>query len=90
MAYQKEMVDARIAVNKKIKTDEWDSIMIFLKVSLDKQIEKEQKKLKKNKEKRKVVAPFVKTRNVITENIMDSEKQQILEYGLNKMIIIIE
>ena len=90
VAYQKEMVDARIAVNKKIKADEWDSIMVFSKTSLDKQIKKDQKKLEKNKEKGKVVAPFVKTRKVISENVPDSEKQQILKSGLDKMISSIE
>ena len=90
VAYQKEMVDERLAVNKKIKADEWDSIMVFSKISLDKQIEKEQKKLEKNKEKGKEFAPFVKTRKAITENVLDSEKQQALKSGLDKMISSIE
>ena len=90
VAYQKEMVDERLAVIKKIKADEWDSIMVFSKTSLKKQIEKEQKKVEKNKDKGKVIAPFVKTRKAITENVPDSEKQQILKSGLDKMISSIE
>jgi len=90
VAYQKEIVDSRIAVNKKIKADEWDSIMVFSKTSLDKQIEKDQKKLEKNKDKGKDITPFVKTRKAITDNVLDSEKQQILKSGLDKMISSIE
>ncbi len=90
VAYQKEMVDDRLAVIKNIKADEWDSIMVFSKASLDKQIEKEQKKLEKNKEKGKGLTPFVKTRKAITKNVPDSEKQQILKSGLDKMISSIE
>ena len=90
VAYQKEMVDDRLAVIKKIKADEWDSIMVFSKNSLDKQIEKKQKKLEKNKEKGKEVATFVKTRKAIIENVLDSEKQQILKSGLDKLISSIE
>lgn len=84
VAYQKEMVDERLVVIKKIKADEWDSIMLFSKISLEKQIEKKQKKLEKNNGKN--IAPFVKTRKAITEYIIDSEKQQILKSGLDKMI----
>ncbi|MCD4730196.1 MAG: hypothetical protein K8R74_06340, partial [Bacteroidales bacterium] len=90
MAYQKEMVDERLAVLTKIKADEWDSIMVFSKISLDKQIEKAQKKLDKNKEKGKEFVPFVKTRKAITDNVLDSDKQQILKSGLDKMISSIE
>ena len=90
VAYQKEMVDERLVVNKKIKTDEWDSIMVFSKTSLDKQIEKAQKKLDKNKEKGKEFVPFIKTRKAITENVVDTEKQQLLKSGLDKMISSIE
>ena len=90
IAYQKEMVDDRLAVNKKKKADEWDSIMVFSKASLDKQIEKAQKKLNKNKEKGKELIPFVKTRKAITENVLDSDKQQILKTGLDKLISSIE
>ncbi len=58
LVYQKEIVDERLAVNKKIKADEWVSIMVFSKISLQKQIEKEQKKLEKNKDKGKYVVPI--------------------------------
>ena len=84
--YQNKMVDARITVNKQIKGDEWDSIMAFSKKSLNKEIEKKQKKLDKNKEKGKTFVPFVKTRKIITENIADKEKQQLLMSGLDKLI----
>ncbi len=56
------------------------------KKSLNKEIEKKQKKLDKNKEKGKIFVPFVKTRKIITENIADKEKQQLLMSGLDKLI----
>ena len=90
VAYQDEMIDDRLAIIKKIKADEWDSIMVFSKTLLDKQIEKEQKKLEKNKEKGKEVAPFDKTRKAITDNVTDIEKRQKLKSGLDEMISSIE
>lgn len=88
--YQNEMVDERLTVIKKIKADEWDSIMVFSKTSLDKKIEKAENKLEKNKGKGKEVVPFVKTIKAITANVLDSEKQQVLKLGLDKMISSIE
>jgi|GEM_PF-2565094 len=88
--YQEEMVNERLAVLKIINTDEWVSIMEFSTNSLEKQIEKEQKKLEKNKDKGKGVIPFVKTSKAITKNVLNSEKQQILLAGLGTMINRIE
>ena len=80
------MIDKRLSVIKKIKADEWDSIMVFSKISLDKQIEKEQKKLEKNKAKGKEIKVFEKTRKAIINNVSELGKQQVLTTGLNNMV----
>ena len=86
LAHQEIMIDNRLALIKKIKADEWDSIMVFSKISFDKQIEKEQKKLEKNKAKGKEKKVFVKTRKAIINNVSELGKQQVLTTGLNNMI----
>jgi len=86
VTHQEVMIDKRLSVIKKIKADEWDSIMVFSKVSLDKQIEKEQKKLEKNEAKGKETKVFEKTRKAIINNVSELGKQQVLTTGLSSMI----
>jgi len=86
LTHQEKVIDKRISVIKKIKADEWDSIMVFSKISLDKQIEKEQKKLEKNEAKGKEIKVFEKTRKAIINNVSELGKQQVLITGLNNMI----
>lgn len=86
LTHQEIVIDKRLALIKKVKADEWDSIMVFSKISFDKQIEKEQKKLEKNKAKGKEIKVFVKTRKAIITNVSELGKQQVLTTGLNNMI----
>ena len=86
VTHQEIVIDKRLSVIKKIKADEWDSIMVFSKISLDKQIEKEQKKLEKNEAKGKETKVFEKTRKAIINNVSELGKQQVLTTGLNNMV----
>lgn len=86
LTHQEIMIDKRLSVIGKIKADEWDSIMVFSKISFDKKIEKEQKKLEKNEAKGKETKVFEKTRKAIINNVSDLGKQQVLTTGLSSMI----
>ncbi len=82
--FQDELIDDRLTVSKKIKADEWASIVEHSGNSVDKRKEKEQKKSEKNKNKGQV--PLEKTRKAIIEIVSDAEKQKVMIGGLNDMI----
>jgi len=82
--FQNRFIDDRIAVSKKIKPDEWTAIIERAGPIEDKSQGKLQEKIDKAEAKGK--EPFEKTREAITENVLDAARQQLLLGRLDAML----
>lgn len=81
IVFQDEIIDYRLAIFNKIEEDEWNNIVEYSEASIDKKIEKAQKK-KKNKNE----VAFKKTRKAVISSLSDMNKQKVLIDGLDTMI----
>lgn len=88
VSMQKELIDARIHINKKIEISEWNSIVAFASDSSAEFLKKEQKKSEK-KSSNKLVEPFEKTLKLISQ-VVNSENQKDLIEGLGSFRINID
>ena len=88
VSMQKELIDARININEKIESSEWDFIVAFASDSGAELLEKEQKKNEKNNNK-KPKEPFDNTLKSISE-VVNSENQKNLIEGLGNFRIEID
>ena len=80
LVFQDEIIDYRLVIFNKIEEDEWNNIVDFSETSIDKKIEKAQKKKNKNE------VAFKKTRKSIISSLSDINKQKVLIEGLDNMI----
>lgn len=80
---QRELIDARIHINTKIESSEWDSIVAFASTSSAKLLEKEQKKNEK-KSGKKSKDLFDNTLKSFSQ-VVNSENQKYLIDGLDSL-----
>lgn len=80
LVFQDEVIDYRLSIFNKIEDDEWNYIIEYSEASIDKKIEKAQKKKNKNE------VAFKKTRKAIISSLSDMNKQKVLIEGLDNMI----
>lgn len=85
---QKELIDARIHINTKIESSEWDSIVAFASASSAKLLEKEQKKNEK-KSNKKSKELFDNTLKSISQ-VGNSENQKHLIDGIDRFRVEID
>lgn len=88
VSMQNEVIDARILINEKFESAEWDSIVAFSNASSTKVLEKEQKKNEK-KSSKKSKESFEKTLKSISQ-VANSENQKSLIEGLDSFKLKIE
>jgi hypothetical protein len=80
LMFQDKIVDYRLSIFNKITDDEWNSIIEYSETSVDKKIEKEQKKKSTNE------VAFEKTRKAIISSVYDLNKQKEIINGIDDMI----
>lgn len=82
LAFQEQILSDRVAISAKIKPNEWTLILAKSKESVEKAMEKAEKKSNKGKES----IPFEKTISVIEEVIANNEKKEKLNAALSTFI----